>query len=207
MDDAAAIQGVEGDFGHAQPSAQVPRRLTHALRVPLGQRILRLNRCRQREDHLLSAVERVVERLQAERRPDAGDQLHAFDRLGHEVVGAGFQSAHPILGLIEGGDHDHRQQPAARTRLYPAADLIAVHARHLDVEKDEVGRLCPYLLERGFAVLGKADLAIQAGQVCLDQLSIGCSVVNYQYDRHPQAASHPLLSDSRTRNCNLGPLS
>ena len=63
------------------------------------------------------------------------------------------------------------------------------------------------LLERGFTVLGKTDCTIQAGQVCLDQLSIGCSVVNYQYDRHPQAASHHLLSDSRIRNCNLGPLS
>ena len=41
-------------------------------------------------------------------------------------------------GLIERGDHDHRDVMRRRIGLEPAADLEAVHVRHHHVEQDDV---------------------------------------------------------------------
>ncbi len=148
VDDATSKQGVQGHLWHAQSGTEVTRRLTDPLCVLLGERVLGLHSRRKREDHLLGAVERVVQGLQTQGRSDPGDKLHPLDRLGHEVVRARLERAHPIIGLVQGRDHDHRQQPAAGTRLDPPAYLVAVHAGHLDVEKNQVGGFLLDLLER-----------------------------------------------------------
>ncbi len=69
------------------------------------------------------------------------DQRDVVDRLGEEIVGAGFQPLHPVGGLVERGDHDHRNMLGARLGLQPPADLETVHAGHHHVEQDHVGPL------------------------------------------------------------------
>ena len=181
----------------------MPSRLGHSLGVFLGQGVFRLHCGGQRKDHLLRTVEGVVEGFEPQRRPDTGDQLDPLDWLRHEVVCSRLQRPHAIVGLVQRGDHHHRQQPAAWRGFDAAADFITVEARHLDVEKNEVGGLGLDLFEGGFAVLRHPNLAIDSGQVCLDELAVGSTVVNYEYDRHVMAAwREGLLSVARSRNCS-----
>src|SRR4029077_2243522 len=88
VDDAASVEGVQGYLPHPPAGTEGPGRLTYPLGVLLGERVLRLHRRRERKDHLLGAVERVVEGFQAKRRSNPGDKLAPLDRLGHEVVRA-----------------------------------------------------------------------------------------------------------------------
>ena len=61
-----------------------------------------------------------------------------MDRLRHEVVGAGLERRHAILGVIERGDHHDGQVGGCGIRLDPATDLEPVHARHDRVDQDEI---------------------------------------------------------------------
>ncbi len=80
----------------------------------------------------------VGDHLQARQRADARNQRHVSDRLGEEIVGAGFQAAHTVGRLIERGDHDHGNVMRRRIGLQPPADLEPVHVRHHDVEQDDI---------------------------------------------------------------------
>src|SRR6202011_2213564 len=88
VNDAAAVERILRRVGQPEPHAEVARGFSDATRVPLGQRILGLDRGREREDHLLRAVERVVKRLEPKRGPHARDELRALEGFGHEVVGS-----------------------------------------------------------------------------------------------------------------------
>ena len=65
VDDAAAVKRVQRVLGQAESLAEEASRLTDALCVPFRERVLRLDRRRQREDHVLGAVQGVVELLEA----------------------------------------------------------------------------------------------------------------------------------------------
>ncbi len=81
--------------------------------------------------------DRVVQPLDPDERPDAGEQLGLVERLGHEVVGAALEGAEPLLGPAR-RHHDDREHGPARVGLDPEAGLVAVDPRHEDVEEDEV---------------------------------------------------------------------
>jgi hypothetical protein len=61
------------------------------------------------------------------------------ERLGDEIVGAGFESLDAILGLLKRGDEHDRNQPRPRVGLQRPADVEAVGRRHHHVEQDQVG--------------------------------------------------------------------
>jgi hypothetical protein len=96
-------------------------------------------------EHLIPLVQRgglaldcVVVRLDAQQRPNARQQLDVVDRFGDEVVRARVERPHFGL-LVAGRDHDDRQQGRGRVGPQPPADLVAVQARHHDVQQDQVG--------------------------------------------------------------------
>jgi hypothetical protein len=89
-----------------------------------------------------------VQALDPEQRPHAGEQLRLVDRLREEIVGAGLDALHALLGGIEGGHHDHRQHRGRLRLAELLAHLVARHPRHHDVEQHEVGTLGFHLLER-----------------------------------------------------------
>ena len=62
------------------------------------------------------------------------------DRLGDVVDRAEGEAAFLVLDAAHGGDEDHRNAPAVRVGLEPAADFQAGQAGHHDVEQDQVGR-------------------------------------------------------------------
>ena len=86
----------------------------------------------------LGALERVqrVLHLQQRRRTDA--ELRLVDRLGDEVVGAGFDRKQAILPRRLRGDHDHRHIVTVGIPADAAAHFETVHGRHHHVEQHEV---------------------------------------------------------------------
>jgi len=123
---------------------------------------------------------------------DARDERQVVDRFGEEIVGAGFEPLQQIAGLIERGDHDHGDMLRPEIRLEPPADFEAVHARHHDVEEDDVGRLPAADLEGLCSAVRRPDLEILCHQPRFEQLQIGEHVVDDQ-----NAGSHVLSGPRR----------
>ena len=136
----------------------------------------------EREDHVLGAVERVVGAFQAQRGAHSRHQLHSVDRLRHVVVRSHLERAHAIRRPVERRDHHDRHQLGRGIRLDPLAHFIAVHARHLDVEQDQVGGRRAYELERANPVFSRSHLAFDSGEARLDELAVGGPVVDHQHD-------------------------
>src|SRR5258708_18626622 len=78
VDDSASIEGVERVLSQSDPTSEVASRLSDSLGVPFCECVLRFNRGGEREDHLLGAVERVVERLQAQSRAHPSGELRSL---------------------------------------------------------------------------------------------------------------------------------
>ena len=81
-------------------------------------------------------------------------------------------------GLVERGDHDHRDVGGARIGLQPPADLEAVHARHHHVEQDDVALAARADLERLRPVDRGHHLEILGRQPRFEQLDVGDDVVD-----------------------------
>ena len=85
----------------------------------------------------------------AQDRLDALDEQALRERFADEIVGAHLEAEQLVDLLVLGGEEDHRQIGfLAQTpeQLHP------VHARHLDIEDREVGRIGLEPVERGRAI-------------------------------------------------------
>ena len=120
----------------------------------------------------------VGHHLQARQRAHARDQRHVGDRLGEEIVGAGFQAAHAVGRLVERGHHDDRNMMGRRVRLELAADLEAVHVRHHHVEQHDVAFGALAQRQRLGPASGGGDVEIFRRQPRFQQLHIGRDVVD-----------------------------
>ena len=116
--------------------------------------------------------------LQSGKRPHARNQRHVGDRLGEEIVGAGFQPAYAVGRLVERGDHDHRNMMGQRTGLKLTADFEAVHVRHHHVEQDDIAFGALGDGERLRTVLRGHDVEILGRQPRFQQLHVGGYVVD-----------------------------
>ena len=115
-----------------------------------------LERAVQLGELALLAQQLVVERLDAQQRAHAREQLVLADRLAEEVVGAGVEPLGALLGRVERGDEDDRQHRVRRIGADRAADVVAAHAGHHHVEQDEVG-----LLAASAASASAPEVAVQ----------------------------------------------
>src|ERR1700674_3947800 len=104
---------------------------------------------RLRRIDLLRRSTTVLGRGAPQHRLDALDQEALRERLADEIVGAHFQAEQLVDLLVLGGEEDHRQ---VGLLAQAAEQLHAVHARHLDVEDGEVGRVGLEAVERRGAV-------------------------------------------------------
>ncbi len=87
----------------------------------------------------LMALQRVLRLFHLQQREGPDAKLRLVHRLGDEVVGARLDRAQPIFAARHRGHHDHRHAGGLGILPDAAADLVAVHARHDDVEQHEVG--------------------------------------------------------------------
>ncbi len=102
----------------------------------------------------------VRKHLEAHQAFDAAKQGHVIHRLGEEIIGAGFQAAHPVFQLVKGGHHDDRNMLRGGIGLDAPAHFDAVDARHHHVEKHDVGLGALHGFQRIHAIHGGDDFEI-----------------------------------------------
>ena len=120
----------------------------------------------------------VGDHLEPRQRAHARDQRQLGNRLGQEIVGAGFEPAHAVGRLVERGDHDHRNVMRCRVGLEPAAHFEPVHVRHHHVEQDEIAFGAFADRQRLRAAHRRDDVEIFRRQPRLEQLDVGGDIVN-----------------------------
>src|SRR5271165_4429435 len=96
---------------------------------------------------LYSSSERFVIALPRNRaaaideRFDGVEQLVLLIGLAEIVVDAELDRARAVLFADTRGDHDDRDMLETRVIAHVGCNLVAVHARHLDIEQDDVGQI------------------------------------------------------------------
>jgi hypothetical protein len=144
---------------------------------------------------LLAQAPFVHHHLQADERTHAGKQRQFVDRLGEEIVGAGLEAAHAVLGLGQGRHHDDGNVHGPRIRLQALADLEAVHAGHHDVQQDDVGRIGGDRVKRSRAAVGRHDVEVLGRKLGFQQPDVRRDIVdNQDARRHPITNPRRLLS-------------
>ena len=131
----------------------------------------------------------VGHHLQPRQRTHARDQHDVGDRLGQEIVGAGFQAAHAVGRAVERGHHHHGNEMRRRIGFQPAANLKAVHVGHHDVEQDDVAFGARADLQRLGAVAGGQHVKIFRRQARFQQLYVGGNIVDDQNTRRHRNAT------------------
>src|SRR5687768_9852091 len=126
----------------------------------------------------------------AEHVAQVAQQLLFLERLAEVEVDPQLRGACAMLVRGPRRDHDDRDVRVLRVVLQRLRELEAVHARHLDVEKDHVRRLIDEHLERVDAILrGQHREAFAAEQPAGD-LAHRQRVVDDQHERRPCSALH-----------------
>src|SRR5262249_22961625 len=99
-----------------------------------------------------------------------GDVIHsaAFEPFDHQVL---------VVRRREKNDGHVR---AAGNFLKPAAGFDATHARHQDVEKNEIGRARRRAFERLFAAGGGNDFVVEKLEEGADKLDVPLLVIHHQ---------------------------
>ncbi len=120
----------------------------------------------------------VGHHLQPRQRADARDQDDVGDRLGEEIIGAGFEAANAIGRAVECGDDHDRNEMGGRVGLEPAADLETVHVWHHDVEQDDVAFRTRTDVERLGAVASRQHVEIFGRQAGFQQLDVRGNVID-----------------------------
>ena len=133
-DDPQRLLGVPGGLG--QRSLVLP--LGHLGRVlRLLQRVFERLLCRALRHDLAVELPRLeVKQAHLEHVVDARQHLGEIERLADEVLRAGLERAQLVVRLR--GDDQHRQIAVRLDLLQAFHHLEAVHARHLEIEQDQV---------------------------------------------------------------------
>src|SRR5690348_15276537 len=138
----------------------------------------------------------VMNRLRGTLLQHLGDlqqQFRLLVGLSEVSIHADVERALAVLVAAARGDHDDRHVAQPRVGLHVSGQLVAVHARHLDVQQHQVGYALVQLLQRVDTVLGGADLVLVAFQHATRDLAHGDRVV----DHHHQRTYQHLLDDRR----------
>ena len=100
----------------------------------------------------------------AEMGVDARDHLFRLDRLRDEIHRADFEPPDFLLWVAERRQEDHRGVAGVRIVLEAAARLVAVDARHHDVEQDDQRLRAAGDLQRVLAVAGDEQSVVRAAR-------------------------------------------
>ena len=100
--------------------------------------------------------------------------------LGQVVVGARLDAANDGRSLIEGRDHDHRQSLEAGITFHVGQHLIAVEARHHEVEQDQVEIPAGQHVQGLFAAFRHRHLVTVGEQSPAQEVAVGFDIVDHQ---------------------------
>jgi hypothetical protein len=127
-----------------------------------------------------AAAQFVDRELQAAQSTNASDQRDFIDRLGQEVVGAGFKPAHPVGGPVERSDEDDWQVGGFRRSSQSSADLKAVHAGHHHVQKNNIAASHFADRDRVGTICRRQDLEIFDAEPRFEEFEIGLDIIDDQ---------------------------
>ena len=151
---------------------------TSARGIVLGR--VRIVRGAKLKAGVIAKSELVERQLRPQKRAHARKQGDIVYRLRQKVVGPGVDTADAVFRAIEGGHHDDRDVVQLGIVLEAPAHLITVHARHHDIQKDEIGRHFRDFLQRFKAVASRLDFVIFSGQFRFEKLHVERLIVNNQ---------------------------
>ena len=123
-------------------------------------------------------------------RPDEARAQVGFHRpeqallgegLGEVLVAADHAPARAVEQAVLRRQHDHRGRLVLAALLDQRAGLVAVQARHHDVDEDEVGLVVGDLRQRVEAVLREDDLAARLHEEDLGAAPDGVAVVDHHH--------------------------
>ena len=140
-------------------------------------------------------LDRVVVPLDSNQRPHPGEQLGLIERLGHEVVGPGFDRPDLLLGVAR-RDHHDGQVRRGRVLADPPAHLVAVHAGHHDVEQDDVRPLLAQHRQRLLAGRRRQHPVPARAQHGVEQPDVRRLVVDDEDDRAHRPWRPPVRNPS-----------
>src|SRR5258706_14490515 len=111
---------------------------------------------------------------------DCLEQRLLRERLGEIAVGPGEPAARAIEHAVLAREHDHRRRLELRVLLDERAGLVAVQARHHDVDEDDARLVIRNLGERVEAVLGENDFVASLAQEKLRAAPDRVAIVDHE---------------------------
>jgi hypothetical protein len=139
VEESAPIQRLQILVAQPERAAQGGGIVRHAVAMPLGVAIPRLDHHRERGDDRRRRVEVVGVPLHPDQGANPRQQFVRIDRLCEEIVGAGVESLDAGVGVSERRDQHHGREPGAAIPLDPLAHFEAILPGHHDVEQHDVG--------------------------------------------------------------------
>jgi hypothetical protein len=139
----------------------------------------------------------VLQRLHAEQRAHAREELGLVDRLRQKIVGARLDAFQALALRIKRRHQDHRQQRGFRLRADAPADVVPGQARHHHIEQYEIGLVRGELRKRLFAIRRRRHAEPFHRQQIGQQLDVGGGVVddeNFRRLAHPRGLSRMRLT-------------
>jgi hypothetical protein len=107
------------------------------------------------------SLELILEVAYPQQASNAAQELDLIHGLGEEIIGSCLNPTLEVGCLVESSDHQDQQVPGRRIGSNLAADFKAREPRHHDVEKKEVGLEILDYAECLFAIMRRADFAIE----------------------------------------------
>ena len=122
----------------------------------------------------------VGQLLQPRQAAHAREKLQVAHRLGQEIVGSGLQALHAIAPKIKRRDENDRQMTRQRIALQGAADVVAAHPGHHDIQEDKVDRFRTADRDGVRAASCQHHVEIFGGEPRLHQLQVHVDIVDDQ---------------------------
>jgi hypothetical protein len=155
-----------------------PRRPMDLVRrqIPVPQRVVG---SADRQRVALLAGAKIFDRLLVRQvRVDPRERHREVDRLGQVVVRAELEGLNDVGALRARGDHDDRKLGLGTCAPQLAEHLEPAHARHLDVEQDEVVRIVRDQGQRGRTVLRDGDDVASLPQAPRQHVPVRLAVID-----------------------------
>ena len=118
--------------------------------------------------------------LDREMRIDARDHLFRLDGLRDEIHRARFEPANAVLRVVERGHEDHGSVAGLRIGFEAAACLIAVDARHDDIEQDDQGSGARCDPQRLLTTAGDEQAVVRTGERFAQDVQIRGFVIDQE---------------------------
>jgi hypothetical protein len=113
-------------------------------------------------------------------RSDPRQHVLGLKGLGDVINAAGLKTLDFLLCVAKGAYKNNGDAAALLVRLQATAHLIAIHARHIYVEQDQVGSLGGHGFQSQSAVGGRTDAIAALGQHFGEETQAGGGVIHHQ---------------------------